>query len=156
MLILLTAALSGNYAARRLEQRDQRLQCLEQLCGAMCSELRYLLPTVQELLHALSAREEFASLTFLQRAAQGGAYPEAWQAAIASDVNLSEAERSILQTVGATLGSMDLDGQLAALTLCKERFAALHTAAASELKTRGRLYRSMGVLTGIFLVILLL
>lgn len=157
LLLLVTAALCGNSAAVSLEQRVRRLRKLELFCDAAASELKFLLPTVGELLTHLAARAEYAELGFLQAmAGMETGFPECWAAAVTTDKTLSAEEREILRTIGETLGSTELAGQLSALALCRERFASCRESAEADLLRRGRLCRSMGLLTGIFLVILLL
>lgn len=157
LLLLITAAMGGNAAAKSLEARVKRLRTLEWFCEAAGSELKYLLPTVKELLCSLAARADFQELVFLRTAAEEScAFPESWRHALETDKTLCADEREILRTVGSTLGSTELSAQLSALKLCCERLRRLREAAESEVVRRGRLYRSMGILTGIFLVILLL
>lgn len=157
LLLLVTAALCGNSAARGLELRVRRLRKLEFFCTAAASELEFLLPTVRELICSLAARAELAELGFLQAVSgMDGDFPENWRQTVTADKTLSAEERDILLTIGATLGSTELAGQLSALALCRTRFASLRETAEADLLRRGRLCRSMGLLTGIFLVILLL
>lgn len=157
LMLLIAAALAGNTAAKGLEGRVRRLQMLELFCEAAGSELKYLLPTVKELLCSLAQRADFQSLLFLQNAAAAHTpFPESWRNAVETDKTLCADEREILRTIGATLGSTELSAQLSALKLCGERFQRLRETAETEVLRRGRLYRSMGILTGIFLVILLL
>ena len=147
----------GNCAAKRLELRVQRLDLLERFCMAVSAELRYLLPPVGTLLRTLAGRECFAELSFLQDAAEHTeAFPNGWRKAVAADRHLREEERAVLQTVGDTLGQMDAEGQLAALGLCAERLREMRETAARQMQGRGQMYRSMGILGGIFLVILLI
>jgi stage III sporulation protein AB len=123
----------------------------------MMTELRSSLPLIAELLRETAAEAQFRQLAFLQQAAAEAAqFPESWDAALSADSALSPEELSVLQTVGQTLGSMPLDGQLAALQLCLERLAQLQADAELCARSKGRLYRSMGFLGAVFCVVLLL
>ncbi len=158
-LLLLTMCIgSGMYAASRLQARTRRLQLLVQLINDMMQELRYTLPTVDVLTAHLQAQPCYQSLDFLAAfddTSPAQSFPERFAVAVAS-ANYSPEETDILQQVGATLGSTDLDGQLSALTLCKSRLENLLTQSTERLRSHGNLYRSMGVLCGLFLVILLI
>ena len=157
VLVLAAAALAGNYAAKHTEMRAKQLRLLEQLCDAIAAELTFLLPTIPDLLTSLSQRQDFASLGFLQAAARNCAdYPRSWQDALLNDVDLDADEREILQTLGESLGRTELSRQLSAISLCSGRLSRLRAAAEAEQACKARLYRSMGVLMGIFLVIMLL
>lgn len=156
-LLLTAASLLGCCAAGKYTADAVRIRLLRQWLSAVMSALRCALPLISSLLRETALMPQFASLFFLQRAAgQAAAFPACWEEALAADKSLSSAERGVLETVGQTLGSTDLAGQLAALELCDERLAAMQTEAESRAKQKGGLCRSMGILGGLFLVIILL
>ena len=157
ILLLWAGLLGGCAAARQLDRRTAHIRTLRQLITRMMTELRSSLPLIAELLRETAAEAQFRQLAFLQQAAAEAAqFPESWDAALSADSALSPEELSVLQTVGQTLGSMPLDGQLAALQLCLERLAQLQADAELCARSKGRLYRSMGFLGAVFCVILLL
>lgn len=157
VLLLIAGTLLGCHAAARLDAEARRLRLLRQLLSAAVTELRGTLPVIPELLRSLARMPQFAPLQFLQNAAADAAqFPACWQNAVAADSTLSEDARAVLETVGQTLGSTTLEGQIAALSLCGERLAALQAEAEARAKQQGNLLRSMGVLGSAFLVILLL
>lgn len=157
LLLLLIAAVScGCHAADGLRKRVIRLQQLRRMLNAITIHLRYTLPTVQELLKLLSEDPDYTALPFLyQAAADPSDFPAAWQTAISESHGLSHEEVTLLHRLGHTLGTTDLEGQLSALALCDQQLAALQQKAAAHADSHGTLYRTMGVLTGLFLVILL-
>ena len=155
LLIMVSAAETGCYAASRLRTQADQLRLLRQMILAMMSELKHTLPLVPDLLRSLAAENEYQSLEFLQYAAQNAErFPECWTEALKTDNALSDNVRSILQTVGNTLGSTTLEGQLSALELCAEQIEKLQETHEEQVKQRGKLYQSCGILGGIFLVIL--
>lgn len=156
-LLLLAGTMCGCGAARRLSFRARLLRTLRRLITMMMTELRTTLPLIPDLLRELAALPDFAALAFLQDAAQNAdSFPHAWHEALIRDAALSDDLRGVLETVGQTLGSTALDGQLAALALCLERLGAMQTEAERICEKRGNLYRSMGVLGALFFSILLL
>lgn len=157
MLLLCAGTLLGCHAAERFSGSARQLRLLRAMVSAMISELRGTLPVIPELLRHIAAMQQFAPLRFLQdAAAHADDFPQCWQDAVAADCTLTEPARAVLDTVGQTLGSTTLDGQVAALTLCAERLAVLCDDAESQAKQKGTLCRSMGVLGSLMLVILLL
>lgn len=157
ILILLAAAETGFYAAGQLRAQVKQLQIMRQMLLAMMAELKHKLPLIPDLLRTLAAEQDFKCLRFLQAAAQNAeSFPECWSEAVEQDSSLPENVRSILQTVGNTLGSTALEGQLTALELCAEQLKTMQDAMAEQVGQRGRLYQSFGVLGGMFLVILFL
>ncbi len=157
MLLLAAGTLLGCSAAHHLDTDVRRIRLLRQLVTAMISELRGTLPLVTQLLQQTAAMPQFAELSFLQYAAQHAAqFPDCWMPAITADPALTPPERAVLETIGQTLGSTTLDGQVAALSLCAERLSLLQSDAEHAAKQKGGLCRSLGVLGSLFLVILLL
>ncbi len=157
LLLLVCCTMSGLYAAAQLRRRVRHLERLKLLLDQMGTTLRFTRPTIADLLAMLAEQPCFAELRFLQDAvARDIPFPDGWETAIAEDMSLSEEERDLLSTVGQTLGSTDLDGQLSALSLCSARLDSLRNDAQAAAQSRCRLYPGMGVLGGIFLVILLL
>lgn len=157
MLVLLAGTMCGCTAAGRLKFRANQCRILRQLVTMMVTELRTALPLIPDLLRSLAALPDFSALQFLQNAAQRAeCFPQCWTDALAADNTLSDDARAVLETVGQTLGSTALDGQLAALQLCLERLNALQSEAEHISECRGHLCRSMGVLGALFFSILLL
>lgn len=157
MLLLSACVCGGCYAAGLLDRRVKILQTLIQLTDAIMTELQSRLPYISELLPELANRPAFSGLCFLRDAAADAAqFPESWNTAVQQDGTLCDEAKAILTTVGQTLGSTTIDGQLSALRLCEKRFTALHAEAAEYARQKGTLCRSFGFLGGIFLVILLL
>ena len=157
MLLLAAGTMLGSRMAERYSGHAKRLRLQRQLISAMITELSGTLPVIPELLRHTAAMPQFAPLRFLQHAAENAdAFPQCWQDALDADSSLAEQERAVLETVGQTLGSTTLEGQIAALTLCAERLAALCSDAETLAKEKGTLCRSMGILGTLMLVILLL
>lgn len=157
VLLLISAAEAGCIAANGLRRKAERIRLLEQLLAEMMSELKCTLPLVSDLLCTLAAEEAFQSLRFLQFAAHRAAdFPVCWADGVQEDPDLTEGERAVLRTVGEILGSTALDGQLAVLELCAERLREMHSEHEQEFRQRGKLYQSLGIFGGIFLVIILI
>ncbi|MBQ8922045.1 MAG: stage III sporulation protein AB [Oscillospiraceae bacterium] len=157
MLLLAASMLCGCMMAAKLRERVQLLQRLIRLTDAIITELQHNLPFIADLLPQLAAMPAFRSLHFLQiAAARADSFPESWQEAVNTDVALPQDVREVLVTVGQTLGSTTLEGQVSALRLCQQQLITLRERAEELSRRKGGLFRSMGLLCGMFLVILLL
>ena len=157
ILLVLSAAELGCLAAGTLRRRTEQLRILRQLVITMMAELKCTLPLIPDMLRSLAAEHIFRSLAFLQdAAAHAEDFPACWAEAAANDSTLTAEARKVVESVGETLGSTALDGQLAVLELCAERLEMLYTEQKAHADQRGRLYRSMGILSGVFFVIVLL
>lgn len=158
LLLLIMCSGAGIYAANQLQAHTQRLQLLVQLIHDMMQELRYTLPTVDMLITHLQAQPCYHMLEIFAAYDHTNplqSVPDRFTASIDAS-NYTQAEKNILRQVAQTLGSTDLEGQLSALTLCKSRMESLLTETTQKQHAQGNLYRSMGVLCGLFLVILLI
>lgn len=157
-IIAAVCSAGGMLAAGRLSQRVNQLRLLVQLLNDMMNQLRYTLPTVGDMLQSLATQPCYQTLAFLTYAADALShepFPHSWQTALHENP-LPREEQAILLQVGSTLGSTDLDGQLSALSLCREQLQNLLQRAETRQQSHSTLYRSMGLLTGLFLVILLI
>lgn len=156
-LLLGACLLYGISMAKQLERKAARIRLLRLMLTDLMNELRYTLAPVGELLRTLAGQEAYQELPFLQNAAASAdTFPQSWQTAVRSDRQLTPETAAVLETVGQTLGSTALDGQLSALGLCCERLSILQREAEASALKKGTLYRSMGLFGGLFCVILLL
>ena len=156
-LLLCTGILAGSAAARNLERRAATLRLLRQMLTAMMQELNAMLPLTADLLRDLAGMPAFAALPFLQEAAaEPEAFPASWSEAVCRDKTLPDGAAEVLLSVGQTLGSTTLNAQLAAMQLSLERLTALQSDAEAQSTEKGKLCRSMGLLTALFAAILLL
>lgn len=157
-ILVVASGAIGYAASEQLSKRVARLRLLLRMVNDMMNLLRYTLPTVDEMLHMLMEQSCYASLLFLRNAANMESplcFPERWEKAILQQP-MPQEERTLLLHIGQTLGSTDLDGQLSALGLCKEQLNGLVQQAEEKQRSHAAMYRSMGLLTGLFLVILLI
>lgn len=155
-LLVACGAAAGFSAAGRLSERAARIRLLHQLVVYFTAELRASLAPVPELICAAGRNPAFVGLAFLGDAAgRAGDFPACWADALRRDTVLTPAERAAMAQVGEILGSTALEGQLALLRLQAERLAAMQEEAEQESLRRGNLCRSLGILAGIFAVILL-
>ena len=153
ILLLLTGLIGGCSAAEKLRHRAANLLLIRQCIQTMINELRFQLPLTSDLLQDLSRNPAFASLTFLQTAAGHAArFPDCWFSAIEQDPALSQDERAVLKTIGQTLGSTTLEGQLDVFAICLERLHDLQRDAERKASEKGNLYRSLGLLSAVFFV----
>ena len=81
----------------------------------------------------------------------------AWQSSVDTlygKMAWTQEDRSILLALAPTLGQSDRQDQLKHLRLCQERLAMAEQHAHELARKHARLYRSMGVLVGLLLVLL--
>ena len=155
--MIVSSTFIGCSASATLSQRIKRIRLIRKLVDAIITELRSKLPYIPNLLRSLAEQQAFTELRFLKNAsAYADSFPESWIQAIHDDCLLQTDEKHVLDTIGRTLGSTTLEGQLSALNLCQEELKAMEEDAELLFKQRGSLYRSIGLLCGCFAAILLL
>ena len=84
-------------------------------------------------------------------------FPDAWRQAVTETLGaLSESEREIFERVGEILGSSDLHHQEEGLLLCEAQLGECISSAKEKLRTHGRLYNGLWVLTGLMVAVILI
>lgn len=146
-----TGAIVGFYGSFRLKKRAKKLTTCILLLSTFMADVRFSNYTVREMLTRCSSNAQFSSLLFLKKLSEcsDGEIKKMWQIAIKEESELSDDDKEALLGVGNALGTTDKEGQL----LCLEQFSELlkHQLeqANDEYLTKGRMYRSVGLLGGI-------
>ncbi|WP_418703926.1 stage III sporulation protein AB, partial [Anaerotruncus massiliensis (ex Liu et al. 2021)] len=80
--------------------------------------------------------------------------PQAWREAVEKQGgSLTREDAAIVEALADTLGQCDLDGQLSSLSHAKALLAMQLAAARERCESHGKLYRTMGLLAGAFVVV---
>ena len=77
-----------------------------------------------------------------------------WKSAVMNCHTFSTEERNLLIEVGTSLGTSDTEGQIKDLVLYQARAQELYEIRIAEYRVKGRLYRSLGLLSGIIVGII--
>ncbi len=153
----------GFRASWRLRARLTALSGLSTGLQFMRSELAFREPPVPELMETLAGQTPEPVCRVFQACAdrqeQLGREPfsAVWEQAVdqCGGLELTARERRELSAVGNILGRYDVDGQLGALGALHHRVEQLYDEAVRERENKGRVYSTLGVVTGLGLVILL-
>ena len=89
---------------------------------------------------------------------EGQSFGELWQKQIKrwlSDTHLKKGDKEQLGSLGEVLGYLDLEMQLSSIDLYLDQLELCIREAQEAAQTKRKLYQSLGVAGGIFLVILL-
>ena len=151
----------GMFMASSLSARLRRLESCMALLAELYGRLEYLQPTVQGLIGYLAGQERFAHLTFLKTCSvamlEGETFSASWQAALDEYSHmLGKEEVAILADLGGVLGQSNLENQLNAITLVRQRLDVRIHEVREKVVTQGKLYRSMGILGGAAAAIILI
>lgn len=158
-LVFTGAVMTGIQAAKLLGSRVRQLELAIAVLGGMEGEFSFCLSPPDETVQRLLTRESFAQAQYLALCdtycKEGAPFPSAWRCAAKDGAGALAAEDvQILASLADTLGQSDLNGQLTALSHTKSLLSIRLEHARERSATRGKLYRTMGMLTGLFLIIL--
>ncbi|WP_158212332.1 stage III sporulation protein AB [Natranaerobius trueperi] len=162
-LILFTSMALGNKIASNYRLRPKILQEIETILEMAASEINYVATPLPVLLSKLgrrfpkSAGKIFSNLNYYL--AQEGCPPdEAIVAArdkLESDLPLLEEDWEIIENFTINLGKSDTDEQLRHIELCLSHIRVNQKLALEDRKKSEKMWRYLGVLTGLLLVILI-
>ncbi|RGX56558.1 MULTISPECIES: stage III sporulation protein AB [Anaerotruncus] len=158
VLVVLCTTSIGMAMAKTLTNRVEELEACIAALAAFESELSYSLAPPDEVVGRLESRESLSAAAFLPACAslcrRGIPFPKAWKQAITvTRANLAPDDLSILTGLADTLGQCDLQSQLAQLAHAKALLQMQLTSAQGRCGSYAKLYRTMGVLAGAFVVI---
>ena len=125
------------------------------LCGFSVS-MRCTAPPLDELCE--SASGTFAEI-IREKLPQSEDIRTAWECACTELSALPccrSEDAELLSELGASLGKSDAAGQLELIELYRERLSLSEKSAAEELKQKGKLFRSLGMLCGIGAAVIVL
>ena len=155
----------GVYFGGEIERRIQLLRQLRSSMLVLRGDVRYLRSSLPEAFEAAAARERGELSAFFSGLAEQlnghlarspeEAFRNASKEAF-SDTALRRQDIAMLVRLGSMLGQMDADMQQSAFDWYLEQQKELTEALSAEAKKQVTLSKSLGILTGIFLLVILL
>lgn len=144
------AALLGYSESARLKLRVHTLERLLRFFQQMEEEIRYTACPIHVLLE--QHQEEIPFLSDCKtEMEQGASFWDSWRSAISwwqSESGLTQEDVRYLLEFGAAFGGLDKEGQLSGVQLTIRRLDQQREAAEENSRTKGKLFRSLGVLCG--------
>lgn len=163
-LILLGSSGIGFRMAGELEERIRMLRGLQQALQLLRGELRCGRQTLTESLRNVSGHVEAPFADFFGQTGEelarrsGSSAEEIWRdnlSRYADILSMRPAERQALERLGSVLGYLDMEAQLEALEECLSQLRLAEEEARQQASGSRKLYRYLGMLGGMFLVILI-
>lgn len=160
IMIALCGGLIGNYYSDKLRKRKESCTETLQIINRISTLIRYRELNVYEIAAELQTWLSYKNTEFVYSLPCEFSceenFHETWKKAIESDVSLGDNEKNILTSLGNELGTSDTEGQLAILETAKIRLSQLQEIRSEEYTKKGKLYRSVGLLTGVMAGILII
>lgn len=144
-LLTLSGLLGGCWYARRLGIRRDFLRSFIAFLDALATLLRY---RAEDIYTSVNSSGE---LFHFPPEARSQPFPQAWESQISpfpARYALSRQDFTLLREFGAELGATDIQGQLSHIALYRTLFEKQLAAANEDIKSKAKLYRTLGLFTG--------
>lgn len=159
-VIILLTSFGGMYFSSALKNRVITLKRINYMAEEIYVMLRYRSATVYEIAESLSADERFSDFDFLREISflSGKSFQQGWCEAVKAHLpcGINKSDTELLMSIGRQLGTSDLDGQISNIRLRQAELGSAISAAEEEYSRKAGLYRSLGVLAGVFISIMLI
>ncbi|KNY26696.1 stage III sporulation protein SpoIIIAB [Pseudobacteroides cellulosolvens] len=165
ILILISSSFLGFYFSKECTRRPSELRELQRLLQMFENEISFLSSTVTEAFTKLSNYYESSTRLFFSGTAEllkdknGINAFDAWEKAVKENIKktaLKKEDEAILLSFGKILGASDLEGQINNIRLTLTQLK-MQEEKAEEVKEKNRtMYRNLGVLGGLAVVIVLI
>lgn len=165
ILVIGGTTLMGMRKAKELKEQYIQMENLRQLFYRLQSEIRYARTPLGEIFSHIGSyakepyRTWFLKLGKRMEERNGGVFDELWKTSIQENLGccgLPEAELLRLEELGGRLGLTDVTLQVKTLELYLMQLSEAMEEARENMKTKVRLCRCLGVMSGLFIVTLLL
>ncbi|MDR0991311.1 MAG: stage III sporulation protein AB [Ruminococcus sp.] len=165
MILIILAGICaavGAYFRAGLFRRVVILREVRYMLDEITVLIRFKGATVREIADSLCADSRLCDLTFIKTVSEkyvdGVSFSRCWETAVSgfSAGGLSVADIKLIENIGRNLGTTDIEGQVASLALYKNEAETAYKTAEAEAAKKAKLYTSMGILAGTFLLVFLI
>ena len=163
-VILLSTTLIGHFAADKYLKRPDILRAIQialEMLEMHISFTATILPDALEKIADTSVENVnklFLNTADLLKLRSGMTVREAWNKSISKlkkDLYLEKEDEEVLRALGNSLGTTDCESQLRLLQLTRSKLSTIEKKAEILKQKNVRLCRSLGVLSGLIIIILL-
>lgn len=159
-LIIAISSFSGIYFSATLRARLVALKKINYLIDEIIILLRFKASTVYEIIDHMKKDEFFSDFEFLGNITSDSvtSFQLDWCNSIEVNppLNLKSEDLQILVDIGKNLGTSDIEGQISTLNLQRNELKLLISSAEADCEKKSKLYRSLGVLVGAFISVMLI
>ncbi len=164
-LILCSSTAIGFECSSRLKERIGELESIRKLLLMLRGEIKYSHSTLSEAFYTIGKRLKSSYGVFLLKAAEemdsmeGQTLAQIWENCVNGELKesaLKKEDKEKLIHLGSQLGYLDTEMQISTIELYLEQVQEEIKNATENFKRNGKLYRTLGVMAGIFLVILMI
>lgn len=158
-VIISVTSFAGSYFSFALKNRVVMLKKLNYMLDEILLLLRCKSATVYEIAETLAVDQRFFDFDFLKKVISDRNKPfrESWCSAVSENIpqGAKKSDMELLTDIGRKLGASDLEGQINTISLWQSELVSAISSAEEDYARKAKLYRSLGVLTGAFISIML-
>ncbi|MFT9076408.1 hypothetical protein [Ethanoligenens sp.] len=162
MMLFGVCTTAGLLKSAMFSKRVRQLEGFVGALDAISTEIRYLAAPLEDIMAKCDAMPEYKELRVFGMCREifirERDFPAAWEKALhmaKPELALDAGDHEALAWFGRVLGTTDVDGQTANCARYGELLRQRLTRAREDRAKRGKMYTSLGVLAGVFLVVIL-
>jgi len=165
MIVILSCTFLGFVLSNDCRKRPQQLRELQSLLQMFENQISYLSDVISEAFERISKVGSSETHIFFSKTIEilnkerTASAPEAWEQAVRQNIkktSLNLEDEEVLVAFGKLLGRSDIDGQVKNIRLTLGHLKLQEEKAEDSRKSNEKMYRSLGILGGIAVVIVLL
>lgn len=163
ILLILIGSYIGFSMSKRFQNRIKQLELCDLLFQRIKVYLEYEKTPTKQLIQNLCENHSFEELIFLKKCSErledNINFPQAWEQGLEESkmqMALHKEDYEVLKQLCNILGAYEAQAQSNGISMLQKMIKIQQENAIEENKTTGKLYRSLGVLAGIALAILLI
>lgn len=157
--IVISTSLFGISKADKLKRRRNELNLISHMLEDFIILIRFKALPLFEIVKQLKSNKLYKDSELFSNIDCSLEKPfyKAWEESIDNmHTYLNSNDLRLLKSFGSTLGRSDIEGELSNIEIYKSDFLKLEKSASEECEKKSQLYRSLGVLSGVFISILLI
>lgn len=151
--------LCGMFFSIQLREREKTMSFVLLLIKEITVQIRYTNSEIGDILRSAAQSTELKRLYFLEGCREiepNTDFHEIWNSGVKKQPYLNTRDRELLIGLGDRLGQTDTEGQLSFLEMYAEMIKNRLEEAKRDYKDKGKLYRSLGLLCGLAVGIMVL
>ena len=157
LLVILAFGIWGVLKSDKLKKRCDNLLSLISALTLLENEIGYGEKDISSALLSVGSIENLPLFVQISEQLKGSSVSSAFFDALKnSDICLSKSDKDTLCEFSQNLGSLGKESQIGSIRHTKELLEAARISACEEYGKYGKLYRSMGILLGILIAIILI
>lgn len=160
ILIFSSSTYIGILISKQYINRVNELNELKTALNILKTKIRFTNEPLYEIFHALAdnSNKNIANLfTTICKNMEDNSAQFAWEDAIEREsLSIKKGDRQALKTLGKLLGKTDIDGQISEIELTESFLETQIIDAQNEKNKNEKLYKTLGMITGVGIIIILL